>query len=261
MENNIFTVDFLIKIGISLAIVFVGFILGPVFKRWVMRLSKNTTDKGALTFIGSCISTLTKVIAIVIALSQIGVDTNVIVGAFSAAGLGISLALKDNMANVAGGIQVLFTRPFMVGDYIQVEDKEGTVARIEMMFTVLKTSSNQEIVIPNSVMVQDIITNYSKEKYRRILIQFPVSQNSDFDTIKKICMAILDSDKDVEKSMPKDVAIDSIDANSILIGVYCWCGYDVYWDTRHRLYEKIQKKRLEHSIGIPASLIKLDSTL
>lgn len=238
----------LIKLGISLLIAAFGFVLGPILKRWTMKLSKNTTDKGALTFIGSCISTLTKVIAFVIALSQLGVDTNVIVGAFSAAGLGISLALKDNMANVAGGIQVLFTRPFIVGDYISIENKEGTVSRIEMMFTVLRTPSNQEIIVPNSTMVQDVIVNYSKEEYRRLLIQFPVSLDNDVQGIRKICMDALEHEKSVIKEKQYEVVIDNFSEKSIIIGVYCWTKYEEYWDTLHRLNEEIQKKRLENDI-------------
>lgn len=167
------------------------------FKKGIIKLSKNASDKGALTFIGSGVSLLTKIAGIIIALSQLGVNTNVIVGAFSAAGLGISLALKDNMANVAGGMQILFTRPFMVGDYISVENKEGTVVRIELMFTVVKTPSAQEIIVPNSLMVQEIIINYSRDEYRRISLQFPVSISTDVQALREICIDILKKDSSV----------------------------------------------------------------
>ena len=189
--------EWLIRTGTTLLIVAVGFILGPVLKKGIIKLSKNASDKGALTFIGSAVSLLTKIAGIIIALSQLGVNTNVIVGAFSAAGLGISLALKDNMANVAGGMQILFTRPFMVGDYISVENKEGTVVRIELMFTVVKTPSAQEIIVPNSLMVQEIIINYSRDEYRRISLQFPVSISTDVQALREICIDILKKDSSV----------------------------------------------------------------
>lgn len=189
--------EWLIRIGTTLLIVAVGFVLGPILKKGIIKLSKNASDKGALTFIGSAVSLLTKIAGIIIALSQLGVNTNVIVGAFSAAGLGISLALKDNMANVAGGMQILFTRPFMVGDYISVENKEGTVVRIELMFTVVKTPSAQEIIVPNSLMVQEIIINYSRDEYRRISLQFPVSISTDVQTLREICIDILKKDSSV----------------------------------------------------------------
>ena len=207
--------EWLIRTGTTLLIVAVGFILGPVLKKGIIKLSKNASDKGALTFIGSGVSLLTKIAGIIIALSQLGVNTNVIVGAFSAAGLGISLALKDNMANVAGGMQILFTRPFMVGDYISVENKEGTVVRIELMFTVVKTPSAQEIIVPNSLMVQEIIINYSRDEYRRISLQFPVSISTDVQALREICIDILKKDSSVIMEKPYEVIIDRMDERSI----------------------------------------------
>lgn len=248
--------EWLIKIGISLGIVVFGFILGPLLKKGILALSKTDADKGPLTFVGSCISALTKIIAGVIALSHLGVDTNVIVGAFSAMGLGISLALKDNMANVAGGIQVLFTRPFIVGDYISVEAKEGTVARIEMMFTVLRTPSNQEIIVPNSALVQDVIVNYSKEKYRRILIHVPCSLDTDVSLVRELILSILEMDVDVSKTHPYEVAVDDIQDNGLSLGVYAWVRYEKYWDCLHRLNEEIQKKRIEQGIKGPMDSIR-----
>mgnify|MGYP002587682130 FL=1 len=249
--------EWLIRTGTTLLIVAVGFILGPVLKKGIIKLSKNASDKGALTFIGSGVSLLTKIAGIIIALSQLGVNTNVIVGAFSAAGLGISLALKDNMANVAGGMQILFTRPFMVGDYISVENKEGTVVRIELMFTVVKTPSAQEIIVPNSLMVQEIIINYSRDEYRRISLQFPVSISTDVQALREICIDILKKDSSVIMEKPYEVIIDKMDERSIWMGVYCWTKFDEYWDTYHRLYDAIQKNRFTQTIESPYESVQI----
>lgn len=249
--------EWLIRIGTTLLIVAVGFILGPVLKKGIIKLSKNASDKGALTFIGSGVSLLTKIAGIIIALSQLGVNTNVIVGAFSAAGLGISLALKDNMANVAGGIQILFTRPFMVGDYISVENKEGTVVRIELMFTVVKTPAAQEIIVPNSLMVQEIIINYSRDECRRISLQFPVSISTDVQALREICIDILKKDSSVIMEKPYEVIIDRMDERSIWMGVYCWTKFDEYWDTYHRLYDAIQKNRFTQTIESPYESVQI----
>ena len=245
--------EWLIRIGTTLLIVAVGFVLGPILKKGIIKLSKNASDKGALTFIGSAVSLLTKIAGIIIALSQLGVNTNVIVGAFSAAGLGISLALKDNMANVAGGMQILFTRPFMVGDYISVENKEGTVVRIELMFTVVKTPSAQEIIVPNSLMVQEIIINYSRDEYRRISLQFPVSISTDVQALREICIDILKKDSSVIMEKPYEVIIDRMDERSIWMGVYCWTKFDEY----HRIYDAIQKNRFTQTIESPYESVQI----
>ena len=85
------------------------------------------------------------------------------------------------MNDVAGGIQILFTKPFVIGDYVQIESQEGVVSRIEILFTVLQTFDHQEIIVPNSTAVSEILINYSKEKYRRIHISFPVALETDVD--------------------------------------------------------------------------------
>lgn len=251
--------EILINAAISLGIVIVGFIVGPLVKKWIIKLSDNVSDKGALTFIGSCASIGIKVIAIVIALSHLGINTSVIVGCFSALGLGISLALKDNMANVAGGIQILFTRPFMVGDYISCDNQEGTVTRIEIMFTILQTYDNQDVVIPNSVLVQETIINYSKEENRRVIIQFPVAFNEDVQKIRKLCLEIMKEEELVLETMPKEVNLESMNENSLTIGLLCWCRREDYFGCLHSLNEKIQKKRLEEGIRIPVKPIQVDS--
>ena len=103
---------FLVRIGIFLIIMLAGFLLGPIIRNVIEKMARNAQDKGVYTFLGSLASNSIKVMAFIIALSSIGADTTVLVGAFSALGVGLSLALKNNMANVAGGMQILLTRPF-----------------------------------------------------------------------------------------------------------------------------------------------------
>lgn len=133
----------LVRIGIFLIILLIGFLLGPATRNVIEKMARNAQDKGVYTFMGSMASNSIKLIAFIIALSSIGVDTTVLVGAFSALGVGLSLALKNNMANVAGGMQILLTRPFKVGDYISVAGTqqmyEGTCTAIEIMYTSLVT--------------------------------------------------------------------------------------------------------------------------
>ena len=116
----------MIKLGISVLIIFVFFVLAPKVKRFVMNFDKHPQDQGAMMFLGSIVQISIQCIGIIVALGQLGVDTSVIVGAFSAIGLGISLALKNNMANVAGGIQIVLTKPFLIGDYVEIGTYAGT---------------------------------------------------------------------------------------------------------------------------------------
>ena len=131
------------KLLAAAAIVVAGWLLSRLARKLFEKaMEKSNHEVGAISFLGSTASVIVKIVAVIMALSALGVNTAVLVGGLSAISLGISLALKDNMANVASGLQMLVTKPFHVGDYIATEDGvEGTVERIELMFTINKLSS------------------------------------------------------------------------------------------------------------------------
>ena len=106
--------NLLIKLAVAALIILFGVLLAKVIKKFILRLSKNVTDHGSLSFIGSCASIVIKIIFIAIALTVLGLDMSVIVGSLSAVSLGISLALRDAINDVAGGIQILFTKPYVI---------------------------------------------------------------------------------------------------------------------------------------------------
>ena len=212
--------DFLIRVVIAILIILLGMVIAKLIKKFIIKLSKNVTDHGSLTFIGSCASISIKIIFIAIALAVLGLDMSVIVGSLSAVSLGISLALRDTMNDVAGGIQILFTKPFVIGDYVQIESQEGVVSRIEILFTVLQTFDHQEIIVPNSTAVSEILINYSKEKYRRIHISFPVALETDVDACIQLGDQVLASEAEwIQNDMQKEVVIDKIGDHSMTIGI------------------------------------------
>lgn len=241
----------------ALIIVCVGFIIGPYVKQWILRLSKTVPEKGIMTFLGSCASIVIKVMAIVIALSLLGINTNVIVGAFSALGLGISLALKDNMANVAAGVQILFTKPFDVGDYIATESKEGYVTRIEIMYTVIRSLDNQDVIVPNASLISNVVVNYSKEEKRRIHIQIPVSLDVDIDVCKEAFTEVMKSHNNVLKDEPTSVVIDSFGECSLTIGCFCWTKVADYLTTVSQLNEQLYKTQKDHNIEGSSSVVEV----
>ena len=250
--------DFTIQMGVAVAIVLVGFILGPIVRSCIIRLSKNASDKGAMTFIGSACNLGIKTISIVIALQQLHVEMSMIVGAFSAMGLGISLALKENMANVAAGLQLIVTHPFKVGDFIAIGEFEGKVEKIETMFTTLLTVSNQEVVIPNASCVSQVVKNYSTQPYRRILIEIPVSSKTDVSAFCDAILSVVSKDVRILKNpVPSCVMTGFMkDCDGIMLGLYCFTSFEEYWNVLYDLNVEIQKKRLELHVESCQVLIK-----
>ena len=219
----------LIKLAYSGLIVFLSFLIGPKIKRIIEKCAKNPTEMGAMTFIGSLCSIGTKTLGIIVALGQMGVDTTVIVGAFSALGLGISLALKNNMANVAGGIQILLTKPFVVGDYIRIDEHKGVVKSIELMFTTLVTDNNKLVVVPNDEIVTNLVTNYSQTPTRRLRLVIPVKLPDDIPKVCARIQAIVEGDPRILKDPPLRVTVDKVVegyANILLIAYVDWEDYE-----------------------------------
>ena len=249
----------LIKLAYSGLIVFLSFLIGPKIKRIIEKCAKNPTEMGAMTFIGSLCSIGTKTLGIIVALGQMGVDTTVIVGAFSALGLGISLALKNNMANVAGGLQIILTKPFAVGNYISIGTNEGTVTKIETMFTTLVTYAGQEVIIPNAQCVSEIIVNYSREPYRRMAIALPVPLDTEVEAFQASLNTLMKDDPRVLKDPAPHCALTSFSASGqgIVVTAYAYTLPELYWDVLYDLNLAFQKKRLAQGVSQPYESIQI----
>lgn len=255
--------NFLVKLAVAALELVVGFFLGPMVKNMIMRLqNRKGVDEGVLTFTGSVASILIRLLAIIIALGQIGVDMSVVVGAFSAVGLGISLALKDNMANVASGLQILITRPFRVGDYIACKEMEGTVMSVEIMFTTLETFDNQLVVIPNRELIANAVTNYSVYPSRRLVLKVPVSLFSDVEEFRARALSIMQTNSKVLKDpAPKTVIGDYTPSGTgIEVGLVCYSTIEDFWDMKFELQEAVQTMRRELGINAPKDYVEVTAS-
>ena len=252
--------SYLVKVIAAVVEMVIGFFLGPFVKRQIMRLhNQKGVDEGVLTFTGSLANTAIRFTGFIIALGQLGVDMSVIVGAFSAVGLGVSLALKENMSNVASGMQILITKPFKVGDYIACDGLEGTVTAIEIMFTTLKTVDNQQAVIPNAILISQSVVNYSLYPTRRINIIVPISPLDDYEGFRLKAKDIMDEQSGVlADPAPKTVVgTYTQDGRAIQIKLVCYAQNANYWDTYYALTNKIEVLRKEIALHPPVDLIQV----
>lgn len=218
------------------AIVLVGLIMGPVIRRVIMHISRKVWDKGAMTFIGSLANVAIISISVIIAMDRLGINTSVLVGAFSALGLGISLALKDNMANVAGGLQILITRPFKVGDFIKVGSHSGYVRAIELMYSTLETWSGKEVIVPNAKLISKTVVNATANPVRRVSLKIPVYKFADVKAIEASLWNIIKDDKRILKDPAPSIQVEAIHDNYSDIYVYAYCSTENYWPLFYDLY-------------------------
>lgn len=236
----------------ALLILGIGWWLSNQAVRLMFRaMSRSKTDTGLVTFISSLAKVLLKMIVCITAAAQLGMNVGSIIAAIGAAGLTIGLAVKDNMANIACGAQIIFTKPFRVGDYILFEETEGTVERIETMFTTLRTFDNKEVVIPNSKITSGVIVNYSAMATRRLDLKYIVGYDEEIGKVKSLLENLSGRNSMVLDSPAPLVVVGEHGENGITVEVRAWCKTDDYLTLYFDMQEKVKLAFDEAGIRIP----------
>lgn len=172
------------------AVILVGgwLIVGIIIKIMKHALKRAGAEKSVITFVSSVSKYLLRLVVIVFSLYPFGLHFSTVLAALGAAGLGLGLGLKECVSNIASGIQIIATKPFSVGHYIALNNVEGTVTRVEIMFTTLKTLESNEVVIPNATITAGTLTNFTSLGVRRVEFNFNLQYGSDLGRIREMLM-------------------------------------------------------------------------
>ena len=163
----------------------------------------------------------------------------------------MALALKDSLSSIAGGIILLLTRRFQTGDYVCINGESGNVVQIDMMHTVLKTFDNRHVVIPNSIVVNSQVVDYSSEETRRLDLTFSVSYDNDTEAVKRVITDTVLADSAVFKDPAPFVGITEYAASSVDFTAQVWCKTSDYLSLSFRLREEMRAAFDENGISIP----------
>jgi small conductance mechanosensitive channel len=232
------------------------FAIGWKFSDWLIRIGKRMLNRtgvetGFVTFVGSLLKILLKVIVVIAVLDQLDVNVSAIVAAVGAAGVTAALALKDNLSNVACGAQIILTKPFKVGDYIAMDSTEGTVMRIEMMFTVLKTFDNREVVIPNSTLTAAVITNYTAMENRMLDLTYGISYQDDLLAAKAVLQKLAEENPKILKQPAPMVVVREHGASAVHLLLRVWCKTADYWPLYYEMQEQVKLAFDRANLTIP----------
>lgn len=234
--------DVLAKIWLPIVEVSIGVVLGPRLKRWIMKASKKAVDPGAMTFLASIVEICVFALFGILALEELGVNLRSIVSLVSALGLGVALALKNNMANVAGGLQILLTKPFVIGDYISTPNHKGIVTSVELMYSTIRTNNNKEVVVPNSALITDSIVNHSHNPFERLKIVFPVNTPIDLPSIQKEVEAILAQEERIIKEPKWELTVKKIHSGYANLLLIIPCTAKDYQDLTYSINKELIEK-------------------
>ena len=163
-------------------------------------LVKGSSDPVIYTFVINAIKAILIITLITMALGVMGVQMTTIIAVIGAAGAAIALALRDSLANIAGGIMIIITQPFSKDDLIDVGDVSGKVENIDLFLTTLKTYDNKTITIPNGLINTSILVNHSKEDLRRVDCTFSIGYSNDISKAKTILQNVCDSNVMIHKT-------------------------------------------------------------
>lgn len=250
------TVDFAKKYGIrfgeAVAILVLGWLLIKLVKRILKKaFEKTELDVSLEKFIISVVDICLKILLVICALSALGISTTGLVAAFSAAAVAVSLALKDSLGNLAGGILMLLTRPFKTGDYIEADGYSGTVLQIDMIHTTLRTPDNRQVVIPNGQLVNKTIVDYSKESTRRMDLQFGISYDNDPEIAKKIIRECALAHEFTLTDPEPFVRVTEHADSAVIITLRVWVKSENFWALHFDLLEKVREEFDKNGISIP----------
>lgn len=241
------------------------FLVGWLVIKLLLRAEKKILEKSSLDEASYvAIVRATKIaLWIVLALALIsltGVNMSPYVALIASAGAALALALKDSLSNVAGGIIILFTQPFVKGDEIQVENVSGVVDYIDIMVTKLHTFSNQDITIPNSKMVNSIIINKTKNDLVRVDLKFEVSYNSDLEKVKVLLNNIVEEGELLLTDPAPVIGISSYEDSGIVWDMMVWTHTADRFKAKYYLGDTVKAVFDKNGIEIPYPhmVVKID---
>ncbi len=236
------------------------FVLGWLASKWTNRLTrkslrKGKADKALSRFMASIAQYAVLAATVITSLASVGIQTTSLVAVFASAGLAIGLALQGSLSNFASGVMILFLRPFNLGDEIEAADYRGDVVDIGLFATSLITKDNKRIIIPNSSVTSNTITNYTVEGKLRAEIDVGVAYGED---AKKAMEVLIEAASKTELALSEpspDAFFTGLGSSSLDFRVRAWCESRDYRDLCHNLRHAVYKALNEADIEIPFTQI------
>ena len=216
-------IDYSPKLISALVILFIGTYAIRFINNLVKRIMiKRNLDPTLSKFLADILIWVLRVLLFVTFISKLGIETSSFVAILGAAGLAIGMSLQGSLSNFAGGMLIILFKPFRVGDTIEAQGVTGTVKEIQIFVTKLLTVNNQTIFVPNGVLSNGVITNYSVEGNRRADLVFTISYDTNIKNAKEIVMSVLESHPKVLKIPAPSVMVKDLTDNSIHLAVRPW---------------------------------------
>ena len=245
---------------LRVAAVLVVFLLGRMIIRHIIRgfraaLERNRNiDKGMEQFLLSAVRFVLYAFLIMAILTVLGVPSASVAAAIASAGVAVGLALQGSLSNLAGGIILLYTRPFVVGDYVKTSGGEGFVQDIGLIYTVLRQFDNTAVSVPNSTLTNGVITNCTARNERRISFDVGIGYGADIDKARSVILDVIRNHTETDQDKAPAVAVTDLQDSAVNLSVLVWVKDMAYGDQlglRNTLREEVKKRLDAEGVEIP----------
>ncbi|MCR4862153.1 MAG: mechanosensitive ion channel [Ruminococcus sp.] len=242
----------------SMLVALLVFVFGVIVVKIILRIvrramKRSNIDNAAKNFLVSFIKIILYINIVIIVLSLLKVPMSSIITIFGAAGLAVSLALQNCLSNLAGGFIILFSKPFVAGDILEIDGSVGKVDTISILYTKIITFDNKTVFIPNGKVSEGKIINYTESPTRRIDLKFDISYAADYQKARELILTAAADNKLILKSPEPLVRMSAHSDHSVAIDVLVWVNNDDYFNVRYSMIEAVKSSFDENGIEIPFS--------
>jgi len=236
-------IEYVPKIALAIITLVLGFkIIKAFVKGIVFLMTKHNLDTTLQSFLSNFLHRILQVVLLISVADIVGIETSSFVALLGAMGLAFGLALQGSLQNFAGGVLIIFFKPFRVGDYVKIQDFNGTVKEIQIFNTILTTPDRKTVILPNGAVANDSIVNFSIEPTRRVEFIFGVSYQTDIDKAKAVIRKTFEENTQVLDSPSLFVEVSELAESSVNIMVRAWCKNGDYDDIYFAMHERIKKQ-------------------
>ena len=216
-------IDYWPKLITALIVLVVGLYAVRLINRLVRKIMiKRELDPTLSNFFADSLLWVLRFLLFVTFISKLGIETSSFVAILGAVGLAVGLSLQGSLSNFAGGMLIIMFKPFRVGDSIEAQGVAGTVIEIQIFVTKLVTGTNQTIFIPNGILSNGVITNFSLGKNRRANLLFNISYETNIKSAKEIVMKVLEDNPKVLKTPAPNVVVNLLTDSAIQLAIQPW---------------------------------------
>ena len=250
--------DTLLKI---LWIVFLLLVMNPIIRIAIQTLKvvleKSHVDELLESFIISLSKTVLYVIFFFLIIGSLGVKATSLLTLLGTAGLAVGLALQGSLSNLAGGVLILFFKPFLKGEWIESGAGSGVVETIHILYTVLNTKDNAKIIVPNGQLANSALKNISRNTERRVDLEVSVAYGTSGEKVKEILKDIADNHSKILHEKGYTIRMCRHNSSSLDYNYRVWVLKEHYWEVYYDLLEEVIDRFEREGIEVPYQKIDI----